>query len=88
MKEIALKVYVTEADHAVLKHAAATENRSLSNYVAVAAVNAARLVIPPMLTPEREASIVAEHGADAVARYYEERTLRVRAAERAKGGAK
>lgn len=88
MKEIALKVYVTEADHALLKHAAAAQNRSVSNYVAVAAVNAARLVIPPMLTPEHEGRLMAEYGPEAVARYYEERALRVRVAERAKGGAK
>lgn len=83
---ITIKVYVTEADHAVLKSAAQAERRSLSSYVASAAVNAARLVIPPMLTPDHEARLAAEHGADAVARYYEERALRVRAAERAKGG--
>lgn len=39
---IALKVYVTEADHEVIKRAAEAERRSLSSYVAVAAVEKAK----------------------------------------------
>lgn len=39
---IALKVYVTPEDHAAIKRAADAERRSLSSYVAVAAVEKAK----------------------------------------------
>lgn len=81
-----IKVHVSPDDKAMIERAAKTERRSVSSYVAVAAVEKARAFIPPVLTPEHEASLAAEYGQDAVARYYEGRALWMRAAERAKGG--
>ena len=85
-----VKVYVTESEHAEIDRARG--RRSVSEYVASAALEKARadlkaatptpapLAVPPMLTPEHEARLAAEHGADAVARYHDERAIRLRAA--------
>jgi uncharacterized protein (DUF1778 family) len=39
---ITIKVYVTEADHEIIKRAAKAARRSVSNYVAIAATERAK----------------------------------------------
>ena len=80
-----IEIRATVEQKQALERAAAAEGSPVAVFVLRAALKAATpapapLPVPPMLTPEHEARLAAEHGADAVARYHDERAIRLRAA--------